>query len=585
MLRKRMLVLPIGCLSILSIICVIAFGSLAQGWMVNFFNQDMASNIQRLASIIQRDAPNPTGREIHQYLHENNLVKQSERITIIDVQGKVLGDSGLSYAVMNDLDNHASRPEVEIALSGHLGMNVRHSSTLNTSLIYVARPIEYKNFKGVIRMSMPLAHAEGFIDQLQLLLSVLLVSILIIMSVLAVIIYVHVQKQMGVSQHRLEEDVIERTKEIELLQRLATMLAACNTVAEAQQVVEDVIPRILGDINGAVALIRSSRNQLNVKLDWGGEWAGAHSYSPDECWALRKGKFHVSHDDFASLPCSHMDNVSDHHTLCIPLIAHGNTIGIMHFDTGSKEFDQEHRQLAFTVAEHLGLALANLNLQEKLREQAIRDPLTGLHNRRFLEETMPQEMMRAKRHNHPLSVLMLDMDHFKLFNDNFGHDAGDYVLKSLATLLNDSLRSEDCICRIGGEEVAVLLPNTDAIAAGVAAKRLCDGVQKMDLSFRGQSLGKLTLSIGIASNADASSSEDMLKQADNALYEAKERGRNQYRYANPANHNLEPTRLAQIEADKTKQSGKVIRAKDKKSGVSENTDSNDVVTQLKPAED
>ena len=240
----------------------------------------------------------------------------------------------------------------------------------------------------------------------------------------------------------------------------------------------------------------------------------------------------------------------------------------MHFDMDQQAFDEEHMQLAFTVAEHLGLALANLNLQEKLREQAVRDALTGLYNRRYLEETMPQEIMRAKRHNQPLSVLMLDMDHFKLFNDNFGHDAGDFVLKSLATLLTESLRSEDTACRIGGEEMAVLLPNTEALAAGVVAKRLCEEVRKLALSFRGQSLGNLTLSIGVASNADAGSSEDMLKQADMALYEAKEKGRNQFRYADVNLYEQEAQFLAQMAEQKSRQNSnsKAIASRDSSHG-------------------
>lgn len=140
------------------------------------------------------------------------------------------------------------------------------------------------------------------------------------------------------------------------------MLAACNSINEAQQVVEDVILRILGQVNGAMTMIRPSRNQLEIKLDWGGEWPGAKAYAPDECWALRKGKYHLSHENFASLLCSHMDGIEDDHSLCIPLIAHDNTISIMHFDMGERTFDHATMQLAFTVAEHLGLALASLNL-------------------------------------------------------------------------------------------------------------------------------------------------------------------------------------------------------------------------------
>ena len=588
MLKKRLFLLPMLCLAGLSVACVMTFGFLAQDWKLEYFQKELERSLDRIVSVIKNDKPSNDIESIQRYLHNNSLVNKNQRLTVVNSQGVVLGDTGVSLNALKNMDNHQSRKEISQAFQGSLGVSVRHSETLNTNLIYVAKPIQYGSLDGVVRLAMPLAFAENFVFQLQLFLAGLLIVILFIMLGLGMMTYHFVQNRLELKQHQLEDDVALRTKEIELLQRLANMLAACNSISEAQQVVEDVIPRILGHVNGAVAMIRSSRNQLEIKLDWGGEWPGAKAYAPDECWALRKGKYHLSQDSFASLPCSHMDGIGDHHCLCIPLIAHGNTIGIMHFDMGEKAFDHEIMQLAFTVAEHLGLALANLNLQEKLREQAVRDPLTGLHNRRYLEEAMPQEIMRAKRHQQPLSVLMLDMDHFKLFNDNFGHDAGDYVLKSLAIMLNDCLRGEDTACRIGGEEMAVLLPNTDSLAAGVVAKRLCEEVRKMALSFRGQSLGNLTLSIGVASNADAASGEDMLKQADLALYEAKDKGRNQYRYCDANLHEKEAAYLAQI----SKEGG---RAQDKakykqKTKIEENTEAEKVygtdasVANIKPIE-
>lgn len=546
MLQRKLLLVPLLCLSGLFTACIIAFGYLAQDWKLDYFEKELNQSLTRITANLNQDKPEATLKSLQTYVQSQSLVNQHQRLTFIDNDGRVLADSNLGLAAVKTMDNHNSREEVKEAVANGLGVSVRHSSTLNSNLIYVAKPVQFGEFNGVVRLAVPLAHAENFVFQLQLFLAGLMFIVLLIMTTLAGVTHKVIRRDLKKRQGRLSQDVEERTKEIELLQRLANMLAACNSIEEAQQVVADIIPRIIGDVNGSVAMMRSSRNQLEVKLDWGGEWPSAKSYAPDECWALRKGKYHLSQDKYGSLPCSHMEGIGDHHCLCIPLIAHGNTIGIMHIDMADKPFDDEHMQLAFTVGEHLGLALANLDLQEKLREQAIRDPLTGLHNRRYLEECMPQEMMRAKRHGQPLSVLMLDMDHFKLFNDNFGHDAGDYVLKSLASLLNDCLRGEDTSCRIGGEEMAVLLPATDALAAGVVAKRLCEEVRKLALSFRGQSLGNLTLSIGVACNSDGSTAEDMLKQADMALYEAKDKGRNQYRYANNLLHEQEAEYLADL---------------------------------------
>ena len=338
-----------------------------------------------------------------------------------------------------------------------------------------------------------------------------------------------IHQQVKNEQDQQEERIEQSTQEIELLHRLANMLAACNSITEAQMVVEDILPRILGDVNGVVSLIRSSRNQLLVKLDWGGSWPGSKTYAPEECWALRKGKFHLANDKYTTLPCSHMAATGTDQTLCIPLIAHGNTIGMMHLYLGpNKDIEEKTQKLAFTVAEHLGLALANLNLQEKLREQAISDPLTGLYNRRYYEETINQELMRSNRHKQEMSLLMLDLDHFKRFNDNYGHDAGDYVLKTIGSLLLSTMRGEDTICRLGGEELAIILPNTSAEAAIKVANSLCRSVSDLHLAIKDLSLGKLSVSIGISTYpANGLQADDLTKLADIALYEAKGRGRDQ----------------------------------------------------------
>jgi diguanylate cyclase (GGDEF)-like protein len=363
-----------------------------------------------------------------------------------------------------------------------------------------------------------------------------------LMSILTVMVLLSLGFLIGTSyvshrqiNHKVEEEqnkqdsrIRQRTHEIELLHRLANMLAACNNMVEAQKIVSDILPRILGDINGSVSLMRASRNQLVTQLDWGGTWVGSHSFSPDECWSLRKGRVHQSHDEFHSLSCAHMGDLEHNQTLCIPLTAHGNTIGIMHlyFGEGEVKIDPITEQLAFSVAEHLGLALANLSLQEKLRAQALSDPLTGLFNRRFFEQKLAEVTMNSSSGEYEISLLMLDLDHFKRFNDNFGHDAGDYVLKEISSMLKNSVKGDEVAFRLGGEELAILLPGYDVEAATMFAEQLCQEVRGMHLEHKGLSLGQLGVSIGVSTFPQpASDSEALVKMADKALYMAKDLGR------------------------------------------------------------
>ncbi len=221
------------------------------------------------------------------------------------------------------------------------------------------------------------------------------------------------------------------------------------------------------------------------------------------------------------------DAIQDGQTLCVPLTAHGNTVGMFHlYFAHKKQIEEEVQQLAFTIAEHLGLALANLGLQQKLRSQALSDPLTGLFNRRYFEETIESVWMKSQQDGQPFSLLMLDLDHFKRFNDNFGHDAGDYVLKEVAKLLMEKSRDEDVVCRLGGEELAILSPNTDSEASTLLANDIVESVANLHLELKGLSLGQLGVSIGITTYPNfIGPPEALVKEADKALYLAKDQGR------------------------------------------------------------
>lgn len=527
MSSKRLFYLPGVVLVLLSVVCLIAYSSLVRNWLDNQVQANLTQQAQSIARSLEKEKPIATPLKLYEFIYEHGLVG-SNRVSLISRDGDVLADSGINRFQLKSLPSHADRSEVLQALAEGVGIAVRRSEVLDENLMYVAVPVSYLGFDGVARVAIPLSRLENMVRELDFILAALLLVMITLVSGLAFFTNRSIQRQIAKQHASLEHQVEHRTSEIELIQRLANMLAACNTLEEAEQVTSDVLPRLLGDVNGAVSMMRASRNQLEIKLDWGGEWPGDKTFSPDECWALRKGKHHLSYDKHTKLICPHMHSSEEVQTLCIPLIAHGNTIGLMHLYL-EEEVSEEWMQLAFTVAEHLGLALANLNLQQKLREQALRDPLTGLSNRRAFEEAMSKTLMRSERYQQPMSLLMADMDHFKRFNDNFGHDAGDYVLKSLATLLIDNVRGDDIVCRIGGEEIAIILPNTSEQGAKVIAEKLLDAVRELALTFNKMSLGKLTLSIGGATFPHSGTrSTELIKLADEALYRAKHSGRDRY---------------------------------------------------------
>jgi diguanylate cyclase (GGDEF)-like protein len=183
--------------------------------------------------------------------------------------------------------------------------------------------------------------------------------------------------------------------------------------------------------------------------------------------------------------------------------------------------------MAVLIAEQLAMAMANLQLREQLRQQSIRDPLTGLFNRRYLEETMERELARSIRNGQPLAVVAIDVDHFKRFNDTHGHEAGDQVLVELARLLRESVRNTDIACRYGGEEFVLLMPDSPPAIAIERVETLRAQVSALRLQFGAGRNEPLTISIGLATAPqDGHRADVLLRNADTALYAAKAGGRN-----------------------------------------------------------
>jgi diguanylate cyclase (GGDEF)-like protein len=212
----------------------------------------------------------------------------------------------------------------------------------------------------------------------------------------------------------------------------------------------------------------------------------------------------------------------------MPMMAQGEAVGLLHLASGphSTKLAETKQSLAVTVTEHIALAMANLKLRETLRNQSVRDPLTGLFNRRYMEESLERELSRAKRNRRSLGVVMIDIDHFKHFNDTYGHEAGDTLLRELGSFLQSSVREGDIACRYGGEEFLLILPEVSIAAALHRADQMRDEFKKKAIRYSGKSLGNVTLSFGVAlfpTHADTVGT--LLRVADQALYRAKGAGR------------------------------------------------------------
>lgn len=333
----------------------------------------------------------------------------------------------------------------------------------------------------------------------------------------------------------LDEVVLRRMFEMGLLNQFAGALQACVSPDEAFAMIPDLTSQLLPEYAGAVYLIRESRDAVEAKATWGPMPASAaEPFAPQKCRALRDGRLYSVADYRSTTPCEHLAGESGGPYLCIPLITHGDTLGVLHLRRTQPVAEHEQdvlgetgHALAEAVADHISLNLGNLRLREMLRSQSIHDPLTGLFNRRYLEESMARELSRAARDRYPVGVIMLDIDHFKQFNDTSGHDAGDAVLREVGELLRTGIRGGDIACRYGGEEFIAILPGAPIDATRWRAEQLRASIERRRVTYRDGLLEPVTVSLGIAVYPEHGDTyEDLVRSADAALYLAKRDGRN-----------------------------------------------------------
>ncbi|MDT8407390.1 MAG: diguanylate cyclase [Methylococcales bacterium] len=322
-------------------------------------------------------------------------------------------------------------------------------------------------------------------------------------------------------------------RETELLGEMSACLQVCHCREETYPVIQLYAQRLFPGLSGLVGLINESRSIIETIVSWG-KIDSEQVFDPDQCWALRQGKSHrVDHPNEA-LHCWHINSDQPAPYLCLPMTAYGETRGLLYLaQTERPEAGMEGIEDAARIfANQTALALANLRLKEALQRQSVRDPLTQLFNRRYLTESLERELARAKREQKQLGILMVDIDHFKKYNDTHGHDAGDTVLRAFSQLLSQQTRKEDLACRYGGEEFVMLMVGINPENLAKRAEALCKQTQMLSLSHRNAELDPITISIGAAwYPVHGETPEQLITVADEALYQAKRGGRNRVQLA------------------------------------------------------
>jgi len=311
----------------------------------------------------------------------------------------------------------------------------------------------------------------------------------------------------------------------------ADMLQALDSVrtpAELTRVLPIFLRKLLPNTSGAVYLYRNSRDVLEMKAIWGDVTNAPLTLAPSECWGLRLGKVHVArleHD----LCCDHGGTWLDKHgtQTCVPMISQGDVIGVLVVAADQHEDLQISDTYLATLAEQLSLAVSNVSLRDTLRHQSTVDPLTGLYNRRFFDESLKREMARAQRSQSACSVVMVDLDHFKRVNDSYGHEGGDLVLQAASRAILQRVRASDVVCRYGGEELVLMLPDCGAEEAAKCAEAIRISLTAIVIQHAGQTITGISASFGVAQwPRHGNSEQELLQAADRALYAAKKSGRN-----------------------------------------------------------
>ncbi len=325
-----------------------------------------------------------------------------------------------------------------------------------------------------------------------------------------------------------------RNRQGQLLSRLSQVLHDFLSLQEARETLARFIAPLFPEESGAIAIVN-----LDGSLNWIAQWGDPPIFTESgaiaDYWHWLQTRTRAQESVRETLVCegdhAHQPPVQYG---CFPLLHRSELVGLLcvTFSTWDKASIRNQKRLAFTTSGYLATGLANLQQREQLHQQSIQDPLTGLFNRRYMTEALHQTLQRACQSNTPVALVMLDIDHFKRFNDSFGHPAGDMVLRDFSLFVKGAVRGSDLACRYGGEEFTLILPGVTLEVARQRADKLRRGIKYLNMQYQGQSLGVVTLSAGVAVfPLHGMTAEALIYAADQALYQAKANGRDRVEVA------------------------------------------------------
>ncbi len=322
----------------------------------------------------------------------------------------------------------------------------------------------------------------------------------------------------------------------QLLNQLGTSLQTCITFEEAYTAIAPLLPQIFPDYSGRIFIMTiSQQNIASSVVEWGNQaLPKLKEINLEDCYALKfKGQNFSSDIDSPTKRCPHCrprtQFPQEQKLFCFPLKNEEKVLGVVHlYSKTQQSLSPTKNQFVLNVIQQLTLSFKNLKLLNTLKLESIRDPLTGLFNRRYFNEILERLLARSSEGNYTVSLVMIDIDHFKSLNDTFGHPAGDKILQDFSIFLKGYVRPTDIACRYGGEEFVLILPECSLEIAVQRAEKVRRGIQYMVMRYQGKRLGKVTVSLGVASFPhQALTLEKLVEVADTALYQAKAQGRNQ----------------------------------------------------------
>lgn len=331
------------------------------------------------------------------------------------------------------------------------------------------------------------------------------------------------------------------TKELRLLREMTDAIQVCSSLIETKVPIAKYCELLLPGTSGILYLSNDSEGNVTQFTSWGMVPPKVHSFPIINCVALQEGFITYLSSAGHGKGCKHLENVYATNPqfvgICLPIIDQGKILGMLSVHDNNKlsPIEADHKKTILfleTLGNQMSLSISGLKMRDLLKDQATRDPLTNLFNRRYLEETLQRELHRAQRHSKPVSIIMIDIDHFKNINDTFGHDGGDEALTKMGLLLQKYYRKSDAACRFGGEEFIIVMPEMSLDIAIQRAEQIRAAAEDLPLSLRGKKMSGLTISLGIATYPQhGNSMQSLISAADEALYRAKNLGRNRVEVA------------------------------------------------------